>query len=757
MAQKSKHYRRGSSAFRVRTPSLTSTEADDTEEESVEDAFLRFLDHPEHYKKMRKFLNSFPQYKHDFDFVCAVCEFKREEDPGKRYKQCKTILTSYICSGYHNNRKRPKHDISLSPMLLSHVADEVWEYRGGKRTIPTYIFEEPFDVVSSLLARRVFGLYQRASKSSQIAFKAEAAKQLVEHIESFRRTESREMGRPSVHQDRHIPVPREAESPTTKASFGVTSALNFVTSMTRKVLYEGETTESRKAKALLASEGRKVKAQLKEKNLRETLGASFKRAIKSEKMQAQHQPGIYKQGWMYKKGGTRRNWSRRWFILKHDVLQYYEAPESMHPRGTILLEKMIVSHAPKATRTKYPNAFQIFDPHDKSILRRIYYVHCANSVGGREEKAWVGAIKLGCERASGATTIVPSPQPKRANGRRASGADSGEEENKTRSARLVKIRERRRQRRLMKQRAEERGADSMPQPESSDGEEGMGAGSASSSSEVVDDWGNSDDERVDWVDQYRKRRQQNFVSDDDSSSDEEAYSENEGVEGSEDEGESQGEVVKFDENSSLRTIIKAMDDCSEDFEIQATACTVLRQKVSEMEGELGRRERQHWTRAISLMSQNVFQFSAKPDVLVPVACCLSRLVKLDSVLRETIFNNGATIAQVRLGADVVVRSDHRKAYRVALTKLRQAELDDQNDTFKNRSRSSSSSAQTRLRGSSFAEHRNGRRRRSKIKNNRGRGSFKDRRPSFGRTRRSSYDGGRNSEYGMEYYGRANKK
>ena len=76
------------------------------------------------------------------------------------------------------------------------------------------------------------------------------------------------MGRPSVHQDRHIPVPREAESPTTKASFGVTSALNFVTSMTRKVLYEGETTESRKAKALLASEGRKVKAQLKEKNLR---------------------------------------------------------------------------------------------------------------------------------------------------------------------------------------------------------------------------------------------------------------------------------------------------------------------------------------------------------------------------------------------------------------------------------------------------------------------------------------------------------
>ena len=32
---------------------------------------------------------------------------------------------------------------------------------------------------------------------------------------------------------------------------------------------------------------------------------------------------ITKQGWMHKKGGHRRNWSRRWFVMKGAFLYYF--------------------------------------------------------------------------------------------------------------------------------------------------------------------------------------------------------------------------------------------------------------------------------------------------------------------------------------------------------------------------------------------------------------------------------------------------
>ena len=155
MSMEHKPYRRGSSVFRVRTPSLSSMESSDLEER-----FLTFLDHPQNHKRMKKYLRSnYQYYKHDFDFLCDVVHFKRADDETERYQKCRKLLHNYFSSGKNNNRKPPAHEISISDELIKSVSDNVWQYRGGKIEIPTYIFDEPYDVVSGLLARRIFGLY----------------------------------------------------------------------------------------------------------------------------------------------------------------------------------------------------------------------------------------------------------------------------------------------------------------------------------------------------------------------------------------------------------------------------------------------------------------------------------------------------------------------------------------------------------------------------------------------------------------------
>jgi len=41
----------------------------------------------------------------------------------------------------------------------------------------------------------------------------------------------------------------------------------------------------------------------------------------------------YKEGYLVKKGHRRRNWQRRFFVLKDGVLQYYENENSEKPKG----------------------------------------------------------------------------------------------------------------------------------------------------------------------------------------------------------------------------------------------------------------------------------------------------------------------------------------------------------------------------------------------------------------------------------------
>ena len=39
--------------------------------------------------------------------------------------------------------------------------------------------------------------------------------------------------------------------------------------------------------------------------------------------------GVLKRGYLVKKGGKRRNWKRRWFVLKNDEMSYYESCENL--------------------------------------------------------------------------------------------------------------------------------------------------------------------------------------------------------------------------------------------------------------------------------------------------------------------------------------------------------------------------------------------------------------------------------------------
>ncbi|XP_009697572.1 PREDICTED: differentially expressed in FDCP 6 homolog [Cariama cristata] len=48
---------------------------------------------------------------------------------------------------------------------------------------------------------------------------------------------------------------------------------------------------------------------------------------------------VLKQGYLWKKGQLRRNWSERWFMLKPSVLSYYMSEERKEKKGSIALDK----------------------------------------------------------------------------------------------------------------------------------------------------------------------------------------------------------------------------------------------------------------------------------------------------------------------------------------------------------------------------------------------------------------------------------
>ncbi|KAK5580730.1 hypothetical protein RB653_000754 [Dictyostelium firmibasis] len=91
---------------------------------------------------------------------------------------------------------------------------------------------------------------------------------------------------------------------------------------------------------------------------------------------------IVKQGYLTKKGAMRRNWTKRWFVLKQGYLFYFKTSKDKKPKGIIQLTNVVVS------RSYYkPNCMAVRSSTDKEDRE---FLICANSQADLED--WIKSI-----------------------------------------------------------------------------------------------------------------------------------------------------------------------------------------------------------------------------------------------------------------------------------------------------------------------------------------------------------------------------
>jgi hypothetical protein len=95
-------------------------------------------------------------------------------------------------------------------------------------------------------------------------------------------------------------------------------------------------------------------------------------------------------GWLHKKGKTRTNWTKRWFVLSGSTLRYYQDSSMSKEKGTINLTSRKVQKA-QEKQSKYPFAFEITELADGSSDRT--YIVYAKSEG--EMNDWMTMIAKG--------------------------------------------------------------------------------------------------------------------------------------------------------------------------------------------------------------------------------------------------------------------------------------------------------------------------------------------------------------------------
>ncbi|MDP2434311.1 MAG: hypothetical protein Q8P67_01045, partial [archaeon] len=89
-----------------------------------------------------------------------------------------------------------------------------------------------------------------------------------------------------------------------------------------------------------------------------------------------------KQGFLYKQGGTVRNWKRRFFTLRRSILRYYENPTDLEPLGEIPLQNGSIDVADESL--KRPFSWQI------SSRFRNYYLAADDDY---EMASWMEALR----------------------------------------------------------------------------------------------------------------------------------------------------------------------------------------------------------------------------------------------------------------------------------------------------------------------------------------------------------------------------
>lgn len=94
-----------------------------------------------------------------------------------------------------------------------------------------------------------------------------------------------------------------------------------------------------------------------------------------------------KEGYLGKRGGIVKSWTKKWFRLKHDSLYYFKSPKDPHPTEEIILKESTIEPTTKLGKEFCFVISSKFPP-------KVYYLQAANQ---SELENWIAALRKGSE------------------------------------------------------------------------------------------------------------------------------------------------------------------------------------------------------------------------------------------------------------------------------------------------------------------------------------------------------------------------
>jgi len=94
-----------------------------------------------------------------------------------------------------------------------------------------------------------------------------------------------------------------------------------------------------------------------------------------------------KEGYLCKRGHVVKNWKKRWFRVKNDMLYYFKDKSDPEPLDEVPLKRSEVSATTKMTK---PYCFEL----NAKAIEKIFFIHAESE---EEMNAWIAAIKAGSE------------------------------------------------------------------------------------------------------------------------------------------------------------------------------------------------------------------------------------------------------------------------------------------------------------------------------------------------------------------------
>jgi len=110
-----------------------------------------------------------------------------------------------------------------------------------------------------------------------------------------------------------------------------------------------------------------------------------------------------KEGYLIKRGSFVKNWKRRWFVLKENIMFYYKTPQDIQPKGQLSLTICCdIAKMNEIDGKAISFCFQLKFPKDGGF----FYMQADNE---EQRESWMAAIALAII-SSNSTILLPSVQ-----------------------------------------------------------------------------------------------------------------------------------------------------------------------------------------------------------------------------------------------------------------------------------------------------------------------------------------------------------